>query len=398
MPQPPSTNMGIILPTDHDDNDVWDVILDEALGIVVDRHDHTTGKGVKIPSAALNINADVSWSSSGTPRAITDLKAIDFFPTATSSVAALAGALFLDSGDSELYWRTTTGVNVKITAGAALNVAAFAGGIGGDYVVSGALVSYDDALDSYLFQQQGAPRPWARMRSGDVDIYETAASITNRVRLQSPAALAASYALTFPAALPGSTQLAQVSSTGAITASNTVANAATFSSAVTLTGGIANNVTLTLGATAAVNQSVTISGTGSYKHGTKSKMMHCIVGTTIPISGTAPASPGAGQSGVRLAASSVAYVQVPLTETHETLRTVICNTANVLSYTVSLTSVTAGGVVSSVATTGGSGSGIVTLTVTGGRQLAAGETLLMQVNAPGAPMDVFSVGITYDCV
>ncbi len=253
MPQPPSANMGIILPTDHGDDDVWDVILDEALGIVVDRHDHTTGKGVKIPSAALNINADVPWSSGGTPRAITDLKAIDFFPTATASVSALAGALFLNSADNELYWRTITGTNVQLTSGAALNVAAFAGGIGGDYVVSGALVSFDDALDTYLFQQQGAPRPWARMRSGDVDIYETAASIVNRVRLQSPAALAASYALTFPAALPGSTQLLQLSSTGAIIATNTVPGV----------------ITAQAGVVASANQHVQVSGVGDYKHGLK---------------------------------------------------------------------------------------------------------------------------------
>jgi hypothetical protein len=216
--------MAIVMPTDLGDANVWGPILDQALGVVVDRHDHTTGKGVKIPSAALNINADVSWSSGGTSRAITDLKAVDFTPSAVQT--ALTGALFVSDGTSsltanELYWRTTSGVNVKLTAGSALNVAAFTGGIGGDYSAVGALVVFDDATDSYWFQQQtgAGVRQYARMRSADVDLYEfkanpTAGVPTNRVRLASPSALAANYAITFPPALPGTAGLLAVSSAG----------------------------------------------------------------------------------------------------------------------------------------------------------------------------------------
>ena len=216
--------MAIVMPTDLGDANVWGPILDTALGTVVDRHDHTTGKGVKISSAALKINADVSWSDSGLSWSITDLKAVDFTPSAVQT--ALAGALFVSDGTSsltanELYWRTTSGVNVKLTAGSALNVAAFTGGIGGDYSAVGALVVFDDATDSYWFQQQVGTgvRQYARMRSADVDLYEfkahpTAGVPTNRVRLASPAALAASYTLTMPTALPSVGGLFTVSSAG----------------------------------------------------------------------------------------------------------------------------------------------------------------------------------------
>jgi hypothetical protein len=211
MSQPPTPNMGLVLPTDHGSNDVWDTIFDTSYQLI-DAHDHTTGKGVKIPVAAVNFNADVSWSSGGTSHAITDLVAIDFFAVATSAVTALSGALFLNSADSNLYWRTTSGSNVQLTAGAALNVAAFTGGIGGDYAGVGALELFDDATDSYWFQQQvgGGVRQYARMRNADVDLYEykanpTAGVPTNRVRLASPASLAASYVLTMPAALPTTT-------------------------------------------------------------------------------------------------------------------------------------------------------------------------------------------------
>lgn len=194
-------NMGLTLPTDKGSTDTWDSILDAVFGLI-DAHDHSIGKGVKVPSAGIGINADISWSLAGTPYALSDAKAIDFTPVAVGTVASFAAALFTNSADNELYWRTTGGTNVKLTAGNALNVAAFTGGIGGDYSAVGALLSYDDATRRYLLQQEGAPRPWAGAATGDIDLYQKAASIVNKVTLKSPSALAASYPVVFPAALP----------------------------------------------------------------------------------------------------------------------------------------------------------------------------------------------------
>jgi len=254
MPQSPSSNMLIVWPSDLSDADVWAPIMDTAIRTTVDGHDHSSGKGVRVPSNGLNINGDVTWSSGGSQWAITDLRAIDFSPQAASTVTSLAGALFLNSADNELYYRTFGGVNFKVTAGSALNVAAFTGGIGGDYAATGALVVFDDATDSYWFQQQvgASVRQYARMRSSDVDLYEfkanPAAGVpTNRVRLASPAALAASYAVTYPTALPSVQNVIQMTSAGQLVADNT----------------IANDLAL------ATNKSVTASGTGRFKHGTR---------------------------------------------------------------------------------------------------------------------------------
>ncbi len=229
MPQAPSTNMLIVWPTDKNDNDAWDVIQDTAIRVTIDSHDHSAGKGVLVPTGALKIDADISWSFGGTSRAILDLRAVDFSPQPASGMTALAGAFFLNSADNELYFRNFTGTNIKVTAGAALNVAAFTGGIGGDYASVNALVVFDDATDSYWFQQQvgAAVRQYARMRSADVDLYEFKANPAagvpvQRVRLASPAALAASYALTFPGALPTSKGLVQIDSTGLISISGAV--------------------------------------------------------------------------------------------------------------------------------------------------------------------------------
>lgn len=206
--------MGLTLPTDHGSADTWDVILD-AVFALIDAHDHTAGKGVKVPMAGLNVNADLSFSVGGTPHAISDLKGIDFVPVAAPTMAAFADAFFVDTATNELNYRNHSGTNIQVTSGAGLNMS-LVGGIGGDYAAVGALLSFDDATDSYWFQQQGGPRPWARMRSGDVDIYETAASIVNRVRMKSPAALAASYDMTWFTALPASTSYVAITSAGQI--------------------------------------------------------------------------------------------------------------------------------------------------------------------------------------
>jgi hypothetical protein len=209
--------MGLTEPTVGGDADVWGGELNSDLDLI-DQHDHTAGKGVKVPSAGLNINADVSWSSGGTNYAIKDLKALDMAPVASATVSTLADAFFVNISDNELYWRNHSGTNVKVTSGSSLNVSGFVGGIGGDYSSVSALLSYDDSTRRYLFQQELAAglRAWAGIASADLDIYEKAVSITNKVTLKSPGALAASYTLTFPAALPASTYIATISNAGLI--------------------------------------------------------------------------------------------------------------------------------------------------------------------------------------
>lgn len=263
----PTPNMNLTLPVEGGDNDNWDVVLNDAIELV-DAHDHTTGKGVKIPAAALNINADTPWNSAGTYYALTGVKALDFQPLAAALMSAYAGALFMSSADNELYWRTSGGTNVKLTNGASLN-ASIIGGIGGDYASVGALLDYDDATDTYRLRQElSTVRQYGRVAHADLDLYEydPAGDVSvpaNRVRLKSPDALGASYDITWLTALPGSTQLMQVSSAGQLSASNTIANAVSMGSTLGVTGLI----TADAGLTAAAAQHITISTTGRYKRG-----------------------------------------------------------------------------------------------------------------------------------
>lgn len=229
---PTTPNMNLVLPTEGGDANIWDTILATVFSLI-DAHDHSTGKGVPVTAAGITIGADLSF---GGLWASTNMRAVDFTPVAPATVSALAGAFFVNSSDSNnLYFRTVAGSNVKVTDGASLNVAGFVGGIGGDYSTAGALVDYVAATDLYRFRgpDPGSGRPWESIASGRIDIYEQATTVANRVRLQSPAALAASYALTLPAALPGAQSMLQTSSAGVITASNTVPTAVTVT-----TGGV----------------------------------------------------------------------------------------------------------------------------------------------------------------
>lgn len=201
-------NMGLELPVRGPaGSGLWDDTVDDDFG-KIDSHNHTIGKGARIPTAAIQIDADLSFGSQWAPK---DLQRIQF-----ASVTALATgglSLFVNDADKELYWRSNAGTNVKLTLANALNVAAFTGGIGGDYAAVGALVAYDDANDRYTFKQQN-PFTWARLASGDVRLFETGTTESVFVGLAAPAALSASYTLALPLALPSAIAQLRVDAAG----------------------------------------------------------------------------------------------------------------------------------------------------------------------------------------
>lgn len=393
-------NMSLVLPTDHGSDDVWGSIL-ATLFALVDSHNHISGAGVPVPSAGLRINADVSWSYAGSYYAVKDARAIDFQPSTAASVAALSSALWVSSSDFELHFLDASARDVKITNGGSINVS-LVGGIGGDYSTVGALLSFDDATDSYWHQQQGSPRPWARMRSGDVDIYETAASIVNRVRLKSPAALAASYDVTFPAAVPGSTQLLAMSSAGVLTASNTIANAVTMSSTATVgsTLGVTGLITATAGLTAAANQHVTISGTGRFKHGAMETVVPAADFQPLTAGGTeALNSSGYWVFGAPPNDTVEAPVRLPVGSRILSVTWSANNGGSGSSFTMNLKKRTSAGTTSTVdtGTGGGSGTGFTTFARSSiNYTIATGEALWLEFAVGATAHQMASAAISYD--
>nr|MBP9863365.1 hypothetical protein [Kofleriaceae bacterium] len=213
MPQPPTTYMGLVQPSENDDDDVWDTIL-TALFLLVDAHDHATGKGAKVPTGGINIDGELEFNG----KQATGLGGAAF----ANLGAPLSGGTYIAHvAGGNLYFRNAT-TNVQITSGATLNMTTV-GGIAGDYTSVAAEVAYVNAQDGYTFKQQvgAAVRQFAKMDSADVRLYEfkahPAAGVpTNFVGLASPAALAASYTLTMPAALPAAVRPVQSSAGGAL--------------------------------------------------------------------------------------------------------------------------------------------------------------------------------------
>jgi hypothetical protein len=260
--------MLLIRPTPGADDDVWDDSINTLVALI-DSHRHVVGEGRQIPSAALDINADVQFNFN---------RASELSGAAFDNVGALpitgAREVFVFGGN--LFYRNNSGTNVRITNGSTLDQTTV-GGIAGDYSAVGAEVAFNDTTDTYTAKQQlgAGVRQYGKFAHADLQLFEYIAHPTgvvpaNAVTIKSPAALAAPYTLTMPAALPGSQLLTQITAAGAVTLSNTVPSAVLMGGTLGVTG----LVTATAGLTAAVNQSVTVSGSGGHKHGDRDHVMH----------------------------------------------------------------------------------------------------------------------------
>lgn len=218
---PTLPNMGLITPTLGGDSGTWDDKINACFALV-DAHDHTSGKGVQVPVAGININADFAMAG----QAVTGLGSVAF--NAVTALTTGSKRLFVSSADNELYWRTNSGTNVKLTSGTSINTT-LVGGITGDYSTVGAAVAYDDANKRYTFKTQTST--WARMASGPVRIYEYNTTESVYVEQAVDAALAASYTVTWPAALPAAAAFVLIDNTGAVsfTASPTIIGTITVS-------------------------------------------------------------------------------------------------------------------------------------------------------------------------
>ncbi len=120
-------NMQLVLPTPSSEpGPAWATEVNNAL-TAVDAHDHSSGKGVPVTPAGLNINADLSCNSNG----LTSVKRVNLVQNA----GPVALDLYTDGND--LFFRDGIGNLIKITGSGALNVTT-ARGIGGDYSTDGA--------------------------------------------------------------------------------------------------------------------------------------------------------------------------------------------------------------------------------------------------------------------
>lgn len=174
----------------------WASELITALGSLIDAHDHSLNKGVKITPAGLNINADLDiQGTAANPNNLKSIRAARLANNGGTLVAAADwGAIYRVA--NELYFTDGAGNAVQITLNGALNVAA--GNITG--MAGGAAVTYNNATKTYVFTQSANKA--AAIQCGDVLVTDESAAPGHAIKLHAPAALAADFTWTLPGALP----------------------------------------------------------------------------------------------------------------------------------------------------------------------------------------------------
>jgi len=201
----------------------WATQLNSAL-TTVDGHDHTSGKGAKVPSSGININASLAFGG----YSATGLATAVFNDQGSALSAATVGALYIAAG--ELYYNNGSGTSLKITNGGALNASSL-GGFGGDYATSTAAAVYWTASKSFQYTQSSNVA--ALVDAGPIQIRKVASwsavpqgAGLPGLTLAVGAAISTPWTLTLPAAVPGANNSFAVVSTAGV-ASYVTADAST---------------------------------------------------------------------------------------------------------------------------------------------------------------------------
>lgn len=137
-----TANMGLARPASG--SAAWNGPLNDNFA-TVDLHDHSTGKGVPVPTSGLNINANLPFGSN---RA-TGLRAM-VFSGATSESSVQDYSVYTSGGN--LYYKPSGAAAVQITSGSALNGVASTKGFGTGYDNTTVTVSYDSSEVHYIFK------------------------------------------------------------------------------------------------------------------------------------------------------------------------------------------------------------------------------------------------------
>lgn len=168
---------------------------------IIDQHNHTSGSGVQIPTAGLNINADLSFNSNN----LTQIRSSRY----ASQTSPLALATDLDCvyvSGVDLYYNDGNGNQVRLTQSGA--VAGSPGSIAN--LVSPASASYNSVGSTFVWQS-GANTP-ANM-DGASYILRNLTANSKGLTLAPPNAMAADYSIVLPT-LPSSLSFLTIDSSG----------------------------------------------------------------------------------------------------------------------------------------------------------------------------------------
>ena len=175
-----TTNMGMVLPVPSSEpGPAWASELVTALNLV-DTHDHSSGKGVKVTPSGFNMNGDLPFNSMNA----STIRALRF----DNQAATLSGGTEIRQvyvANNELYYNDNNGTAVKITSNGFVNVTG-SSGIGGDYASSGAALNYVDATSMYEFYDVPGTSTFANLKFLDLNIRGSVSLITTAIAANYP--------------------------------------------------------------------------------------------------------------------------------------------------------------------------------------------------------------------
>lgn len=179
--------------------------------MTVDAHDHSSGNGVSITPAGLNISSDLSFLGNNA----TVLKSARFqVQSSPLATASDVGCLYVSGSD--LYFNDVSGNQVRITQSG--GVAGSPGSISG--LSSPASATYVSGSQTFVWQSDAATA--ANMDAGSLILRNITAS-SYGLTLNPPNAMGANYSLTLPS-LPASQKIMTLDATGAMSAPYSVDN------------------------------------------------------------------------------------------------------------------------------------------------------------------------------
>ena len=184
-------NMSLILPDVGSTVGPTYATLNNSAFSLLDTHDHTAGNGIRVPSAGINIDSDLTFSSNDA----TSLRSARFDDhAAVLSTSADKGCVYFVNGN--FYINNAAGTAVQITDGTGINIAS-TGTIGGDYGQPGvtANATYSDTTKTFTWTQ--ASGITAKMAMGDILLHENISS-ANAVTIKSPTSLGSAITITTP--------------------------------------------------------------------------------------------------------------------------------------------------------------------------------------------------------
>ena len=209
MPSTLSPNMSLILPTvGQEPGPNWALDLNSSLSLV-DQHNHTSGSGVQITPAGMNINVDLPFSGNNA----TGLRSTRF----DVQVSPLSGGLDIGCiyvSGQDLYYNDTLGNQVQLTASGAVN--GTPGSIGN--LIAPAAVTYVPANQTFVFQSNQTNTTPAALDGGPVLIRNITAA-SNYIRLQANPVLPGNYSITLPSVLPASNSVLLLDNLGNVSTS-----------------------------------------------------------------------------------------------------------------------------------------------------------------------------------